>query len=246
MLHRVQSLPPPSASRNARCVDLDDLLELANATWAEATKTWTAHLDFLYQRHANLYRVKEEMRFANDNGLEDRDAVLARRPSGIAPLALPHPSRARGQSASPATSRLRGTSAFPAAASPRLRGISASVAAATSPRNIRIAGCGVATSADYPRPRPRRRRLRGISASPAAASPPSRNVRVAGRGVATLAECPRPRPRRRRLRGISASPAAASPRLVSAESSSSRRRRSRRSAPSPTCYGKRDGRRTTS
>ena len=89
LLHRVQSLPPPSASRNARCVDLDDLLELANATWAEATKTWTAHLDFLYQRHANLYRVKEEMRFANDNGLEDRDAVLARRPSGIAPRRYP-------------------------------------------------------------------------------------------------------------------------------------------------------------
>ena len=76
ILHRVQNLPAPTQSRNSRCVDLDDLLELTNATWADVNGTWRGHLEFLYFRHAHLYKVKEEMRFADDNGNVDRDVVL--------------------------------------------------------------------------------------------------------------------------------------------------------------------------
>ena len=65
-------------SRNARCVDLDDLLELTHATWTDVNETWKGHLEFLYFRHAHLYRVTEEMRFADDNGNASRDVVLVR------------------------------------------------------------------------------------------------------------------------------------------------------------------------
>lgn len=81
ILHRVQNLPAPSVSRNARCVDLDDLLELTHTTWGDVNGTWRDHLEFLYFRHAHLYRVKAEMRFANDNGVSDRDVVLVQEDS---------------------------------------------------------------------------------------------------------------------------------------------------------------------
>ena len=76
LLHRVQNLPPPSVSRNPKCIDLDDLLELTHNTWANTSRNWRTHLEFLYARHANLYRVKEEMRFANDNGILSQDVIL--------------------------------------------------------------------------------------------------------------------------------------------------------------------------
>mmetsp|Transcript_7057 Transcript_7057/g.18247 ORF Transcript_7057/g.18247 Transcript_7057/m.18247 type:complete len:809 (-) Transcript_7057:1159-3585(-) len=76
LLHRVQNLPPPSVSRNPKCIDLDDLLELTHNTWANTSSNWRTHLEFLYARHANLYRVKEEMRFANDNGILSQDVIL--------------------------------------------------------------------------------------------------------------------------------------------------------------------------
>ena len=76
LLHRVQNLPPPSVTRNVKCIDLDDLLELGHQTWASCSTNWRTHLEFLYGRHANLYRVKEEMRFANDNGVLSADVVL--------------------------------------------------------------------------------------------------------------------------------------------------------------------------
>ena len=55
---------------------MDDLLELTHNTWANTSSNWRTHLEFLYARHANLYRVKEEMRFANDNGILSQDVIL--------------------------------------------------------------------------------------------------------------------------------------------------------------------------
>ena len=47
LLHRVQNLPPPSVSRNPKCIDLDDLLELTHNTWATTSRNWRTHLEFL-------------------------------------------------------------------------------------------------------------------------------------------------------------------------------------------------------
>lgn len=73
LVARTQSLPP--TPQNPRCVDLDDLVEVALQAWVDVAESWRQHAAFLFHRHKALFAVREEMRFATD-AEPDRDALL--------------------------------------------------------------------------------------------------------------------------------------------------------------------------
>ena len=74
--HRVSTMPPPSESKNAKAVGLDELLDLTSATWMDVNDLWRQHLRYLFAKFALVFEVVQEMKFRDDFEREDTDCVL--------------------------------------------------------------------------------------------------------------------------------------------------------------------------
>lgn len=75
LFHRIDNMPPFSPTTPA-AVDLDDLLEIVTTDWADVHDLWRKHAHYLFDDHAPLFQVREEMRFADDTGQRDIDSLL--------------------------------------------------------------------------------------------------------------------------------------------------------------------------
>ena len=67
-----------------RRVDFDDLVDVTCEAWADANDVFAQHAAYLFQKHASLFKVADEMRFATDDGDPDADALIIQqdRPAG--------------------------------------------------------------------------------------------------------------------------------------------------------------------
>lgn len=75
LFHRIDNMPPFSLTTPA-AVDLDDLLEIVATDWADVHDLWRKHAHYLFDDHAPLFQVREEMHFADDTGQRDLDSLL--------------------------------------------------------------------------------------------------------------------------------------------------------------------------
>lgn len=74
---KVKSMQQSGGELGAKYIDLDLFLETLIEPWHLVRWTWEEHGRFLFKQHCGVYRVLQEATFANDEGVQATDTVLA-------------------------------------------------------------------------------------------------------------------------------------------------------------------------
>jgi hypothetical protein len=75
IVQKIKSLP--HTDKGSRFIDIDLLIQFLIEPWHAVRSNWEDHARYLFTEHCSVHRVIAESTFANDDGVQACDTILA-------------------------------------------------------------------------------------------------------------------------------------------------------------------------